>query len=56
MRGTGFFVIKDGNGYFITNRHVIEPGYGAPHMQDVKSKKLRSKALDLLTELFFLMI
>lgn len=30
MRGTGFFVIKDENSFFITNRHVVEPGYSDP--------------------------
>ena len=27
LRGTGFFVQKDDNIFFITNRHVVEPGY-----------------------------
>ena len=25
--GTGFFIVKDGSPYLITNRHVAEPGY-----------------------------
>ena len=28
--GTGFFVNKDDELFFVTNRHVIEPGYGHP--------------------------
>lgn len=27
LRGTGFFVQKDSDFFFITNRHVVEPGY-----------------------------
>jgi hypothetical protein len=27
LRGTGFFIQKDANIFFITNRHVVEPGY-----------------------------
>ena len=30
MRGTGFFVIRSQDNFFITNRHVVEPGYGDP--------------------------
>lgn len=27
LRGTGFFIQKDSDIYFVTNRHVVEPGY-----------------------------
>lgn len=27
MRGTGFFISKDTDVFFVTNRHVVEPGY-----------------------------
>ena len=27
LRGTGFFIQKDMDVYFVTNRHVVEPGY-----------------------------
>jgi len=30
LRGTGFFVIKESDTFFITNRHVVEPGYDDP--------------------------
>ncbi len=39
MRGTGFFVIKDENHYFITNRHVVEPGYVDPQYKGFCVKK-----------------
>jgi len=30
IRGTGFFVQKDNDIIFVTNRHVVEPGYSDP--------------------------
>ena len=34
IQGTGFFVIKDEDTFFITNRHVVEPGYNDPQYKD----------------------
>ena len=39
MRGTGFFITKDGNDFFVTNRHVVEPGYGDPKYSSYEVKK-----------------
>lgn len=36
LRGTGFFIQKDTDIYFITNRHVVQPGYS-----DEKYKKYK---------------
>lgn len=36
LRGTGFFLEKDGELIFVTNRHVVEPGYSDANYKDFK--------------------
>lgn len=45
LRGTGFFIQKDADVFFITNRHVVEPGY-----DDIKYKGY--KIIDFKIESF----
>lgn len=34
ITGTGFIINKDDNPIFVTNRHVVEPGYSDPNYKD----------------------
>ncbi len=36
FRGTGFFIQKESVFYFITNRHIVEPGYSDPKYKGYK--------------------
>ena len=35
-RGTGFFIKKEEKLIFVTNRHMIDPGYGDKNLKDYK--------------------
>ena len=45
LRGTGFFIQKDSDIFFITNRHVVEPGY-------IDSKYKGYKVTEFIVEYF----
>ena len=45
LRGTGFFIDKGGDLIFVTNRHVVEPGYSDAQYKDFKIVDIKFESL-----------